>query len=150
MKYTRPATLVDMVDLATRLRKADELEVRSLGFSPMDALELGLINSERCLAMTPEGRLVGVYGICPTDMDGVGLIWMLASDDLIGHQVKFLKNSRAAVQDLIGDYQLAYNYTDARNTLHHAWLRWCGAIALRKVPMGINGEEYIEFVIRKE
>lgn len=150
MKYTRQSTLEDMRYLSERLRKADRAEVEALGYTPTLALETGLYGSKKCLTMAPEGLPVGVYGICPTEMDGVGLIWMLATDGLIGHQVKFLRNSRDAIKEIMGDFHLAYNYTDARNTLHHAWLRWCGAVALRRIPMGINGEEFIEFVIRKE
>jgi hypothetical protein len=149
MKYTRQATVEDMHYLSTRLRKADVREVEALGYLPLESLLQGLRDSSKCLVMAPGGKPVGVYGICPTASPAVGLIWMLATPELEAHQMKFLRHSKKAVSDLMGDYELVYNYTDVRNTLHHSWLKWCGAVALSKHPLGISGEEFIEFVIRK-
>lgn len=152
MQYTRPASVADMLYLAENLRAADVAEVGALGYSPVVALLTGYKTSSICNVMTPvdSDKPVGVYGVCPSPHPEVGIIWMLATPELEKHQIKFLRRCRQAIAELFGDFKILHNFTDARNTVHHRWLNWCGAVALRKVPLGTQGEDFFEFVIRKQ
>lgn len=153
MKYTRQASLADMDYLSRRLRLADLREIAALSDdTPQEALRKSLVHSSHAVVMVPEGKPVGVYGVCPTPNPEVGLIWMMASSDLLAHTMKFLKNSKDAINELfrVSGCSILTNFTDCRNELHHSWLRWCGAKFLRMVPIGIHGEYFYEFVITKE
>jgi hypothetical protein len=41
--------------------------------------------------------------------------------------------------------EYVYNYTYAKNTVHHRWLKWLGFTFLRKVNLGPEGKPFIEF-----
>ena len=152
MNYLRQATLEDMEFLAPRLREADILEIQAFTQGSIeDALKASLVASDECWIMvSPRGEPAGVVGIGKTAKESVGMIWLMATHELEAYPMTFLRHSKEFISHIFQThpYILLHNYTDARNLVHHKWLKWCGAVALNKIPLGIHGEDFYEFVIK--
>lgn len=128
-KYVRPATLEDIEMLAPRLRTADVEEVRAaIGFYSVAYLTQAYLASDPCYVMVgEEGELVGIYGVVPNPVQlNSGAVWMHCTDDLVKYPFQFLRRCRAEINALHDDYELLFNFIDARNTVHVKWLRWSG------------------------
>jgi len=146
----RPAVLSDAAELAPRLRKADLQELAaSTTLSPQEALEAGFKAGSAYAVETPNG-VIALFGVSATPEPLLGSVWMLASEELVKIQLTFLRHSREWLHRLSAGYSLLGNFVDARNTTHIRWLRWLGFRFLRQVPIGINGENFIEFVMLRQ
>lgn len=148
----RPATVEDCQHLAPRLRREDIEEVRAAsGLEPLVALTLGLRLGE-CLVMECKGERFGLFGVCPTQTPGVGLVWMLATDSIHTHRTRFIRECRKWVKHLHTNYPVLWNYVDARNELHIRWLHWLGFEFIKLHPEhGVEKRPFIEFVhVQKE
>lgn len=60
--------------------------------------------------------------------NGVGMPWMLASDDLPKQEnvATFLPQGKSWVEGLQKKYQQLYNYAHAENHTSLKWLKWLG------------------------
>lgn len=136
MVVSRPASIAvrsaragDAAELAPRLRGADLQEIKaSLGADPLSILERGIADSDPCYAVVDgEGRPFALFGAVPDSSNTeVGLVWLLASDDLVKHSCFVLRNSRRWVEKLHRRYRVLWNFVDGRNEVHLRWLKWCG------------------------
>ena len=146
--YTRDTIKEDIKILASTLRPSDIAEVTSAsGLSVMDALEVGRQGDVCKTICTSEGTPVAIFGSSPTDTEGLGSVWMVATTAFNKVHRQFLKECREGVRELSKGYKALFNYTDARNTVHHRWLKWCGFVFINKHEnYGVNGETFIEFV----
>lgn len=128
MLYVRSSIPEDAVLLAANLRKEDEKEVRALSRTPLQALQDGLKYSEDCLTIALDDKPVAMFGVVPMGHPTlkVGLIWLLASPDLLNHKIQFLRHCRAYVELFQSKYDLLTNAVHSENTVHIQWLRWCG------------------------
>jgi hypothetical protein len=133
--YARTAHYADIPIIAKDMRDADVAEVAAFsGSTPEEALSKGLsyqggITKTICL---PNGVPVGMFGVVPAGNPRVGVVWMLAANGIKHVQRQFLRESRGAISDLIRDYDLVLNFTDARNTVHHRWIKWSGFTIIKK------------------
>ena len=151
MKYVRQVLPGDVEMLADQMRPSDVSEVAAAsGLEPLEALRLGVANDRYTrILQNAEGELVGIFGATWEDDSTTATIWMLGTNLLETIPLTFARRSREVIDELfnISGVHIMWNLTDARNTNHHMWLKWCGAKFLAKYPMGINGEEFIEFAI---
>jgi len=149
MIKVRPALSRDAASLAPRLRKADLQEIKAnLGEDPLVLLEKGIAESSFCNAVVNEDdRPLALFGVVPDMGDAdVGLIWLLASDELAAHPFFLLRNSRKWVDILQRQYRVLWNHIDARNELHIRWLKWSGFTLLRRVEeFGVERRPFYEF-----
>lgn len=147
--YVRNLTRADIDHLAENLRERDvaELDAQS-GLTPRKALEMALVFAKECRVIYDGNDVpIGVYGVSDTNIKGLGSIWMMATPDLLKHQRQFLRECREGISDISQGYSCVFNYTDARNTVHHKWLKWCGFTFINKrEEFGRNGETFYEFV----
>lgn len=146
--YSRLTLKDDLEYLATNMRDADKAELQAtIGWQPLPALQFALNNSEICkTALTAEGEPVMIYGVTPSDTPGLGVIWMLGTDGIQKVQTTFLRECRKEIMSISSGYSAVFNYTDARNTLHHRWLKWCGFTFLNKQNYGVEGRPFYQFV----
>ena len=144
--YVRDTIEDDIIPLSRNLRDADVAEILAAsGMTPEAALLLGF-SGDICKTMVaPDGTPVGIFGTNPTTVDGLGSIWMVATKDFNKVQRQFLRECRDGIRELSKGYKALFNYTDARNHIHHRWLKWCGFVFINKHNRGVNGEEFIEF-----
>lgn len=144
----RPATPLDATLLAPRLREGDAAELHaSTGLPAVEALKqsLGFGGS---LVAEVNGTVEFVFG-CPRSDDATGIPWLLGTDLLVDRQfvAPFLRVSRHYVAEWQREYPLLHNFTDARNTVHHRWLRWLGfTFIARHDRFGPFGLPFFEFV----
>ncbi|MEL6980576.1 MAG: hypothetical protein AAGM38_18175 [Pseudomonadota bacterium] len=145
----RPARIEDAVRLAADLRPADRLELAALGRTPLEALVEGVAQSREAFvihaAAEPEA-LMGIFGVAPHPVEpDVGAPWMLASPAIEAAARPFLRRCRPWVAHLGRDFLMLTNGVDARNSLHIAWLRWCGFSFLRRFEVGSERRPFLEF-----
>jgi len=143
----RPARLKDATALAPRLRDADlhEIAARS-GRPPEEVLKDGIQAGRAYAVELASGEVCALFGVAPTDEPRLGSVWMLGSDSLLSIRFTFLRHSRKWVENLFQGFDLLGNFVDARNVVHVEWLKWLGFRFLRRVPIGLNGEIFLEFV----
>jgi hypothetical protein len=149
----RPSKIEDTDYLAGRLRKADLQEIEAArGEDPLTALQYGFKISKVCFtAIDDYLQPIAIFGVVP-DEDNVriGLVWLLGTDDLVRHSFFFLRKSREWLKKLLQQYDVLWNYVDARNEVHIRWLKWCGFSFLRKIDRYGPGQlPFYEFEIRK-
>lgn len=148
--YARPATLDDVEYVAEHMREEDIEEAGAFGLPPLEALTIGFNNSNICQTLlTPDGTPCAIAGISPSTIHPTwGAIWMLGTHHIEEVPITFIRHSRKAIKALFEatEYDAFFNYTYARNTVHHKWLKWCGFTFLRKVELPPFDQEFFEFV----
>lgn len=151
--WVREASLQDVHDLGPRLRAADVREVKALGFTPEDGLMMSWKSSpQRYSIISTSGEVVGMFGVGPAHHIGesigasVGSVWLVGSDGLKDIRVTFLKSCEHWVEVLHRDYEVLWNWSDARNNLHLRWLEWLGFKIIGTAPIGTAGELFHQFI----
>mgnify|MGYP001215745640 FL=1 len=149
MYTVRDAKPQDLVWISDHMRASDAAEIAATsGVSPASAMAIGKAYSPylkvACLGEIP----VLVFGVCPTGNPMVGKVWMLATNILQNPRARKLlaRYSRNWVEDMQSIYPVLTNITDARNTIHHKWLKWCGFRFIQKLEHGPVGAAFFEFV----
>jgi hypothetical protein len=154
MMTTREAHEKDIEPLSVGLRDADKQEVAALERTPQQAIRDGIETSEYChVIVDDEDNPVGIFGVGAHPLDPeFGIIWMLCTPYIQREPMRFLRNTHRYIETLfeVGNYKILTNCTDARNTLHHKWILWCGGEFTDRVPLGANGEEFLQFVIKRK
>jgi len=141
--------LEDLAPLAERLRPEDVEEIKAArGVDPLVAIQFGLQVSDPCFILgTPEDPYCGILGVTKTFIPGAGGIWMLATPDLVKHQIKFLRGCKGALEELHDRYPVLWNCVDERNEVHIKWLRWLGFKFIMRHPYyGVEKRPFLEFV----
>lgn len=93
---------------------------------------------------------MGMWGVIP---DGkfpqAGRIWMLGTDELVQdsrNRVRFLKECKRELERMLTQYDVLWNYMDARNVVHKNWLEWMGFTFIAERPnYGTEGRLFLEF-----
>lgn len=139
----------DIAKLAPRLRKADLSEIQGrTGEEPIVALRRCFAISDLCYAIVSQrDEPLAVFGVVPdSQVNNSGLVWLVASEELVNHSVIFLRHSREWIDRLHQRYDRLWNYADARNEVHIRWLKWCGFIFLRRIEKyGFEQRAFYEF-----
>lgn len=149
MIQIRPVKLADVNQLAPKLRVADIQEIKAaIGEDPGDVLERNVGWSDPCYAVVDgEDAPIALFGAVPEVNDpDLGIVWLLASDELIKHHFFIARNSRAWVAEMHRRYRVLWNCVDARNEVHIRWLKWCGFKFLRLIEKyGVEERPFYEF-----
>lgn len=116
----------DAATIAPLLREADKNEITAMsGLPPLDALEYSIRESDGAWFVTrPDGHPVALFGV--GEDQGVGIPWMLGTDEMRRYGKSLVKDGRKWVQKWTDKYGFLYNYVDARNTVHIHWLTHIG------------------------
>jgi len=149
-RYLTTTTVEDIEYISPRLRKADYEECKaSTGCEPLDILLDSLEIGDFCFTLRPNDHSrVGLFGVCPSPlMDNAGIIWMVATDELLEYQMKFLRRSRKYIDILQEQYAVLHNCVDARNKLHIKWLKWMGFKFIKlHEKYGAEQKPFYEFI----
>jgi hypothetical protein len=139
----RPATMDDCGPLAARLREEDAAEAYAASGIPAEySLRLSLLFAPATVACV-EGQPEMIFGC------GNAQPWMLCTPLAVSPRWRkcFVKHSRYHIEDWQAEYPLLHNFTDARNSVHHAWLRRVGFTFIAfNVPYGPFGLPFHQFV----
>lgn len=120
------------------------------GRSPVEVLREGIESGRAYAVELASGEVAALFGVAPTGEPQLGSVWLLASESLLSIRLTFLRHSAHWLRVLFADYDLLGNFVDERNRVHVQWLRWLGFRFLRRVPLGRNGESFLEFVRLRE
>lgn len=150
--YVQRATLEDVKFIAKNLREADRLECDATLALPPELVLPQAVEAGRDVWTfhRSDGLPVGVFGVDPTPIPEVGIVWMVSTDEINKHKVEFLTRCRPYVWALNEQYPIITNTVDARNTLHHRWLKWLGFSFLRRIERwGARSVPFYEFARMK-
>ena len=111
---------------------------------PMEALTLSLKHCSYNRAVLLDGHVVAMFGV-GGEKGKVGVPWMLASPLLTKIRKPFLRESKEFLEEMSKDYPVLNNVAWTKNKEHIRWLKWLGFTMLPAVPIGPDGELYIEF-----
>ena len=129
LTHLSPVEGKHVVHVANTIRQADADEIEAMaGLDPLTGLTESVAASHVAYSMMAGDEPVAIYGARRLTADGIGMVWLLASTEVMKHTTSFLKKSIEYTNRLhqeVGCHTLA-NYTDARNTVHHKWLRFTG------------------------
>jgi len=147
------ATVEDVIYIAKNLRQADRMECdASAGMPPEQVLPQSVgAGRDVWTFHRGDGLPVGVFGADPTPIAEVGIVWMVSTDVVTQHKREFLTRCRPLVLALNEQYPIITNMVDARNTLHHRWLKWLGFSFLRRIEhWGARSVPFYEFARMKQ
>ncbi|HDR9130811.1 TPA: hypothetical protein QDA91_001908 [Burkholderia vietnamiensis] len=118
--------------LAENLRECDREELR-LSIGDADPyghlLDLWIHGDLAEAILTDSGVVAGVWGTNPGPSDGVGLIWMLGTPAITTVALPFLRACPGRIDRAHDAYDILACTPWRENTLHLAWLNWCGFTA---------------------
>lgn len=139
--------------LALNLRKADLEELRAASgthIAPGDILRTARAISDVCeVGLSRETGLPAlVRGVAPLG-GGVGVIWMVATDELNDSPRYLVEEGKRFVTRNLERYELLYNHVDVRNTGSLNWLEHIGATFDPPAPFGPYGMPFRRFEWRR-
>lgn len=121
-----PATIEHCHMMAPHMKKEDVEEIAaSGGESPLDALLFSVQSSSKAYSMLVDDRVIAMSGVAPTP-SGIGIPWLLTTEEIRRYAKTFLKQSKLNVQEMLEDYTMLINYVDSRHTVAKNWLTWLG------------------------
>tara|TARA_Y100001938_G_C8052372_1_gene412524 strand:- start:709 stop:1185 length:477 start_codon:yes stop_codon:yes gene_type:complete len=145
--YVRPSVLEDVEYLAPRLRDEDVAEAQAhSGVSAYDALKIGFENCLNCGTGVLKDEPILMFGASQILPD-VGMVWMLGTDKIAEGRVSVLRQSKEWLAELHEEFELLFNYVDARNEVHIKWLKWLGFSFINLHPeFGVGKLPFYEIV----
>ena len=105
-------------------------------------LTIGFHASDVCRVIVIDEEVVGIYGA--TADPGAAIVWMVGTDKLAGNKRVFLRKCRAETEKL--PFARLQCWSDARNKLHHRWLRWSGFKYAGTVHGGPENRPFHHFI----
>lgn len=121
------ATLADAEWLSANLRDADRRELEDLtGSTALASLRRSVILGSPALSLrTPEGELVAILSVVPWG-SRLGFVSLSGTSAIEENRTAFLRGSRDVLRHLDRTFETLGNVCDARNVVHHRWLKWLG------------------------
>ncbi|AYC20063.1 hypothetical protein DZA65_03188 [Dickeya dianthicola] len=147
-----PATVEHIEEILPFVRQADIDEFLAInGWDARRVLETGLRTSTFSCTGIAEGKVVTIFGVAPASMvGGVGIPWLVATDDLVKYQFAFLRRCRNGVNAMLSVYPRLENYVDERNHVAKAWLHWLGFTLESPAPTGLHGLNFHRFYMERK
>ncbi len=149
----RNAVLEDIDVVNASVREEDEKEIIASGFkTTREALVYSYENSSIAFTLEgPDGVPLAIFGVVPhgTLLGEVATVWMIGCRGLSAYRRSFARLSKPMIGNLLGCYPVLVNIVDARYYKTIRWLRWCGAEFGEPYAVGINGELFRRFEMRR-
>ncbi len=128
MTHIVPTSDEHIAYMSIHARESDKDEVfKATGGSLLDALVYSRDESEECLTLVgDDGLPVVLFGVAPAhDVPGLGIPWLIATDELSQHRKTFHRYARHYRDEWLKRYRVLENYADADNV---ETLRWLAAL----------------------
>lgn len=137
--------------IAARMRPADAAEVMaSSGKSPHDALMFSFLKSSIAWTALVDGRPEVMFGAADLNvLTSTGAPWLLGTDAVDRNYRLFLRQSLNWREQLSQRYSVLRNFVDDRNEVSKRWLSWMGFTLFDPIPIGVNGEMFRMFELRR-
>jgi hypothetical protein len=114
--------------IARNCREIDRYELWA-GFrhTPDHALRYGLEHSSHVWTGMVNMQPFCMFGVVPENvLCGSGTPWLIATDEILEHQVAFLRRSKPMLKRMQVMYSSLSNFVAVENTNAIAWLTWLG------------------------
>lgn len=146
-----PAAMDHVSPIAERMRPADVAEVlASSGKSPHEALMFSLTGSAQAWTAALDGQPEVMFGVADLNiLTGLGAPWLLGTDAVERNYRQFLRRSLSWREQLSERYSVLRNFVDDRNEVSKRWLSWMGFTLFDPIPVGVNGEMFRMFELRR-
>lgn len=146
-QIVRRPTPEDVEFIIANIRDEDAAEVAAFdGDSIRDILLNTPDMDKNAFVWEREGQVHAIFGVNPvTDLDKVGVIWMLAAKTFDDHFMAFAAACKVVVEEMIKEYEYIYNYVSVENKKSIKWLQWLGFDVRVAEPIGINGAQFHRF-----
>ncbi|MBQ6481698.1 MAG: hypothetical protein IJI45_11315 [Anaerolineaceae bacterium] len=139
-------------ELVENLRDVDRREMECMGFTTLQGAEVSIYETSPVYeARTKDtGKLIAVWGlqILIGKKKNTFIIWALGTEELNKYRKSFVKESSAIINRWVELYGELRNTVACFNKRAIAWLKWQGAEFSK--PRKFNGEDYVDFVIRRK
>lgn len=151
VKFVRPNVNLIRV-IANNMRDQDVAEVwASSHQTPMEALMTGWNDSEYSVVITVNKKPAAMVGILRRDvLSGIGIVWVLGTDEIVRYKKQFLIHSKAVINELLTLSPKLYNYVHVKNTVSVEWLRRTGFTLEPEEPFGPDNEMFQKFYIERK
>jgi len=147
----RPATLSDGADMWPHMRQCDLAELyASGGFDGRSGLLLSIASSKKSWVFLGNDRPIFIFGVTPSMTKGIGVPWMLGTDDVDVYRRDLLAITKPYIAQMMDGFTLLCNRVDARNVKSVRWLRWSGFQIEPPQPHGWMKMPFHRFSMRKE
>lgn len=149
MPSVRKSNSADVLFLADHLRAEDVAEVKAAsGHSPFEALMTSFEDSAEVYTLLSDtGQPIAMFGLAPSGHAAVGIVWLLATDELKSVSRYFLAHTREYITKFHQSFPILANAVDARNTTHVRWLLWAGFRIITEHPAhGVERRKFYEVV----
>ena len=142
-----PATMEHAASIGARMRQVDVDECWATAqLPPADTVRLSLENSIMAWTWLEDGEPVCIWGYaCQSLVGDHGIPWLLTTDLVERHPIKFLRNSRIVLDIFHSRFRHLENYVDARHVACLRWLRWLGFTIHPAAPFGPLGLPFHHF-----
>lgn len=138
----------DLIELTTRLRPADRVELEACNhFDTLAAVTHSACQSRLCWSVREGDVLLCLFGVCPLPgHPGVGTPWMLGTTAIgAAHRRKLIAEPGPYIARMVEAFPRLVNYVHADNTASIRWLRRLGFAVDRPAPFGPNGAPFCRF-----
>lgn len=137
--------------IAQRMRQADRDEVAaSSARAPADALEISRSVSAMAWTALVDGRPEVMFGVSDVNiLTRTGCPWLLGTNAVTENYRLFLRQSVHWREQLLSRYDVLINAVDDRNEVSKRWLAWMGFRLHEPMPIGVNGEPFRPFEMRR-
>ena len=143
------AKLEHLAHLSNNLRQTDIDEIEaSSGLSPLEALMVSYHYSNLCwVAIDDQGDPLCIWGVAPHGHPGVGVVWMIGTDDMVQNQNYILRRCPKYIKKIHQLYPTIFNFVDERNYLSQSWLHWMGfSVTNVDLEYGVEKRTFLKFV----
>jgi hypothetical protein len=91
-----------------------------------------------------------MFGVADLNiLTGLGAPWLLGTDAVDRNYRQFLRRSLSWREQLSQRYDVLRNFVDDRNEVSKRWLEWMGFTLFDPIPVGVNGEMFRMFELRR-
>ena len=149
--YGVPARPEHVAPIAADMRQADRDEIwAARHLTPETALRESLAVSVCCWTMLADGEPAAMFGVSGPLLGGVGCPWLLGTALLNRHWLRFLRESRDYVGEMLALYPELRNCVDARHVVAIRWLKWLGFTFEPPRKMGVERLDFHPFSMRRK
>lgn len=147
----RKPTLSDIETVASNMRDEDVLEVRlSHDHSPYEALLHSIMETE-AFSACHDNKPIAIMGYGKQSLlSKSAVIWMLGTKETIHYKRELLHYPRLAIEEMLDEVDVLFNYALAENKSNLKWLRALGFTIESPQPYGVFNKPFCRFYREKE
>lgn len=122
----RTTIATDIEAIIPHLRAHDRKTIDRLGLDPVALLRRTFNNGSPMFTATVDGIPACMWGIEKKSLLSVWMLWMLTTDAIDEHPIRFLRESRKIIKSLYSAYGTLEGMVDDDFRVSARWLRWLG------------------------